>query len=101
MDDTKNLQSAYRGELNQLMIEISNEKEIINQLIRSLQRLDKLWDMRLKYEEHLNANKRNNSRSGEIFKIIVKCPDANFTITSTETTISSITSTTDTRSNLL
>jgi len=71
MEDINKSQSVHRGELNRLIIEIINEKEIVNELMRSLQRLDKLWDMRLKYEEHQNANKRSNSGPGETSKVTV------------------------------
>ena len=44
------------NKLNSLRIEIKNEREIINKLMQRLQRLDELWGMRLKHEEHLNEN---------------------------------------------
>jgi len=51
---------GYRVELNPLVNEMRSEKEIINELMRSLQRLDKLWDMAMLHEERMNANERKN-----------------------------------------
>ena len=96
MEDTNKLQSFFRSELNPLMIDIKNEKEIINKLMRSLQRLDKLWDRRLEYEEHLYANKRNYIRSGKTSKMPEKCLDALDNCSSTENNSSLVTSTIDT-----
>jgi len=57
MEDTNNLQSVYRSGLNLIMIDIKNEKEIINELMLSLQRLDKLWEMAISHEERQNGIK--------------------------------------------
>jgi len=51
IEDMHSLQSVYRSGLSPSLIDIKNEKEIIKKLMRSLQRLDKLWDMTIKYEE--------------------------------------------------
>jgi hypothetical protein len=76
IEDMNSLQSVYRSGLSPSLIDIKNEKEIIKKLMRSLQRLDKLWDMTIKYEERQNENKRNNSRSGETSEVTVKYPEA-------------------------
>ena len=82
MEDTNNLQSVYRSGLNPLMIDIKNEKEIINELMLSLQRLDKLWEMAISHEERQNAIKRRNSLSVKTSEVTVN-PDASSTITPT------------------
>jgi len=63
-------QNFYRGD-SKPSIELRNEmdiiaKRMIDEFMQKMKKkLDKLWEMSLKYEEHQNAYKRNNSRSGK------------------------------------
>jgi hypothetical protein len=82
MEDTNKLQSFYRGALNPFMIDIKNEKEIINELMLSFQRLDKLWEMAISHEVRQNAINRIDSQSGETSEVTVKYPEASHSISS-------------------
>jgi len=109
MEDTNSFQNLYRGnsKSNPIVREMKDEigiivNRVINEWVQnSKDKLDKLWEMAILHEERQNAINRNNSRSGETSEVIVKYPEDSPSITSTETTISSVTSTADISSNQL
>ena len=74
MEDTNKLQSINPEESNPLVREMKDELNIIaNRVIdewaqKMKNKLDKLWEMSLKYEEQQDANKRNYIRSGKTQK---------------------------------
>jgi len=73
-----------------LSIELRNEMDIISKHLidefmhRIKKKLDKLWEMSLKYEEQQNAYKRNHSQFGKSSKRPEKYLDALDNCSSTE-----------------